>query len=161
VSFNRFSVAADQVAQRVRLNLTGDGGPTASTVAWGDYHGTVVLHLSTLKFRAADGWLLCNLGVSVPGQTASTLQFLFRTALEDDPDPLVVAGGVRADDVSANALADDWGAILQRVIWDGVLDVIEGVVNHAESQSPGRALTLMGFLAAEGLVHVEVQTADA
>jgi hypothetical protein len=158
---NRFSVTADQVLQRIRLRLAADAGPAAAAVAWSDSRGTLVLNLSSLKFRAADGWLICNLDVHPPGEPVSTLQFVFCTARENEDAPLAVAGEIRAGDAKAAALADSWGAILQRAIWDGILDVIEGVLNDTGKQSPGRALTLMRFLTAEGTVHVDVQTADA
>jgi hypothetical protein len=141
--------------------LAGDAGQSASDVAWGDYRGTLIIHLSTLKLRAAEGWLLCNLDVNEPSQPACTLQFLFRTARGEEVDPLVVAGEVRAGDPAASALADAWGAVLQRVVWDGILDVIEGVISNAGAQSPGRNLALLGFLGTESAVQVEVQTADA
>jgi hypothetical protein len=160
MSINRFTVMTEELAQRVRLRVAGDAAPGAAAVAWGDHRGTIVLHLSGLKLRATDGWLICNLDANTPGQPISTLQFLFRTAREDEANPLIIAGAIRSDEPVAS-LADEWGAVLQHIIWDGVLDIMEGVVNHAGKQSPGRALTLLGFLASEGAVQVEVQVAEA
>src|SRR6516225_6131267 len=91
MAVSRYSVPSAQVARRIQLRLAGDAGQSASDVAWGDYRGTLIIHLSTLKLRAAEGWLLCNRDMKELSQPACTLQFLFRTARGEEVDPLVVA----------------------------------------------------------------------
>jgi hypothetical protein len=159
---NRFSVVSAEVEQRIKVRLLGGAPAAQATVAWGDYRGSVELHVSTLKVVVKDGWLLCNLDANLPGDAKpSTLQFLYFLGRESDGDGLSAASTINAPGAPATALATAWGAVIQRVIWDGVLDVIEGVVNYAGKQSPNRALTLLGFLSTEGQLQVEVQVADA
>lgn len=155
---NRYSVVATEVEQRIRTRLLS--GSAQSTVAWGDYRGAIELHVATLKVAIKDGWLLCNVDANAPNAAPSTLQFLFYLGRDQDADGTTAAGTINAPGAAAG-LAQEWGSIVQRVIWDGVLDVIEGVVNYAGKQSPNRALTLLGFQSSEGQLHVEVHIADA
>jgi hypothetical protein len=157
---NRYSVVAAEVEQRIRTRLLA-GSPPSQTVAWGDYRGSIELHLGSLKAVIKDGWLLCNLDANAAGASPGTLQFIFYLGREQDANGTTAAGTINAPGEAALALAREWGPVVQRVIWDGVLDVIEGVVNYAAKQSPNRPLTLLGFQSTEGQLHVEVQTADA
>jgi hypothetical protein len=43
------------------------------------------------------------------------------------------------------------------VVWDGVLDAIEGVVGQVGREHPGRALALVGFTGADNGLHVDVE----
>lgn len=160
MALNRFTVKTDQLEQRIRRRLGGTAGATQPTVAWADTRETLVVNASSLKVRVTDGWLLCNLDVHPLEAPVATLQFLYFLGRESDGEALSAAGTIhsRATDAS---VAGAWGDVLRRVIWDGVLDVMEGVVNYAGRQAPGRALTLLGFHCTEGQLHVEVQTADA
>ena len=151
---------ASEVEKRLRLRLVGDTSPGKPAVAWADARGTIVLHLSTLNVVLKDGWLQCSFDANPADEPhPATLQFLYHLGRDSDSDGLTAASTINAP--GAPELAAAWGDVLQRVIWDGVLDVIEGVVNVAAHQNTNRALTLLGFLVSEGTLHVDVQIADA
>ena len=160
MTLNRFSVIAGEVEARIRVRLLGGAPAAQSAVAWGDGRGNVQLHIASLKVVIKDGWLLCNLDANMPSDLKPlTLQFVFFLGRESDGDGVCAASAINAPDAAELCVA--WGGVIQQVIWDGVLDVIEGVINHVGAQNPNHALTLLGYFSTEGQIHVEVQVADA
>ena len=139
----RLSVPADVVTRRMRDRLRG--GSTASKVVWQHKGQRVLLHADTLQGKLLDGWIVCEL----PAQTDQTglqkLQFVFYVGKVGEADGLQAAGTVNAPTVPGAQLADAFGAGIERVLWDAVLDCLEGMVAHVAAQRAGQKLTLGGY----------------
>lgn len=151
----RLSIAVDDVRQRVRFRL-GAAKPRLSQVIWTEGSDELLIHLDALKCGFADGWFVCDLELEAGGlngrHRVQCVYFLGRT---EQADGTRAAATLRPVGGAATAIADRWGRSLLRVIWDAVLDVIEGAVVHAGQQARAPML-LLGFSCTNQHLDVEV-----
>lgn len=138
----RYSVASTTVAARVRSRLAGSDTRAAAPVAWGERDDALIIHVPSLKLRIRNGWLLCALDVNRPGNAKLSLQLLYFVGRDGQGDDTAASSTLTG---GGAAIVDAWGTQLQRVVWDGVLDVVESVVGQVGREHPGRPLDLVGF----------------
>lgn len=151
------SLAARDLAQRMRRRLGDPAARAASAVVWQDpAAGRLLIHPDTLAVRLVDGWLLCNLDVETDETRRQRLQFVFFVGRPRDPAGLQAAGTINAPSLAAARLAAAWGAELQRVLWDAVLDAIEACVHRAQAQRDAEPVQLLGFHAGDDTFGVTV-----
>ena len=153
----KLSIATSELAQRMRERLRGAGSTTASNIVWQrQANQRVLIYTDTLNVRSVDGWLLCDLGVQTDQTGRCTLQFVFFLGRQGEGDGPRAATTINAPNRPAAQVADRWGADIQRVLWDAVLDAVEASVQHAGTQRPGEQLMLGGFHCDGSAVHVDV-----
>lgn len=152
------SVSSGEVVRRMRDRLRG--ASTAPKVVWQHRGQRALLHADALNGRLLDGWIVCELPVQTDQTGVQRLQFVFHVGKPGEADGLQAAATVNASTLEGAQLADAFGASIERVLWDAVLDCLEGMVAHAAAQKPGQPLTLGGYactgeaLSAEILVGV-------
>jgi hypothetical protein len=137
------TVSATDLSPRMRSRLAGGGAGTS--VVWQRRGQRVLLHLDSLAVKALDGWLLCNLDLESDATQRQHLQFVFFVGTDGEGDGLRAAGTVNAPTLAAAQLADLWGADVQRLLWDAVLDGLEAALALARQQQPSNPVTLEGF----------------
>lgn len=145
MSAQRLSIPAADVAPRLRERLRGDPPASSARVVWQRDGASVLVNTDSLTARFLDGWLLCNLDLETDPTGRQTLQFVYFLGRPDEGDGVQAACTINAPTAGAAQLAAAWGADLQRVLWDAVLDGIELTVYHAASLQPRVPLTLAGF----------------
>jgi hypothetical protein len=152
------SIAGRDLARRMRDRLRGAAPATARSVIWQDAAGQrVLIHHTTLAVRLVDGWLLCDLDVETDQTGRQRLQFVFFAGRPGDDAGPQAGGTINAPALTAARLAGAWGAELQRVLWDGVLDAIEACVHRADEQHRQREpITLSGFHVRDDVFGVSV-----
>ena len=155
----RWSSPAREVAERIGVRLRSGTRGTPRAVIWERDGRRLVLHLSTLAVELRDGWLLVDLLVQAGETGRQRLQFVFYLGEDGDGDGARAGGTIHTTRVDATRIADFWGEGLQRVVWDGVLDVIEGSVELSEERARGAPVSLLGFSSTDGFLHVDT-TAD-
>jgi hypothetical protein len=109
---------------------------------------------------SVDGWVVCNLDLQSDATGRQTLQFVFFLGKSADGDGLHAAATMNLSTPQAAQLGDVWGASLQRVLWDAVLDVVEAAVAQVATQKSGQALTLQGFSCSADAIHVAILAGD-
>ena len=92
------------------------------------------MHLDSFKFRFADGWLVCNIDLQNDQSGRQTLQFVYFLGDAVEAEGLQSAGTINVPALQGARLADQWGADVQRVLWDAVLDAVEASIRHAGTQ---------------------------
>jgi hypothetical protein len=137
-----------------RLRGLTPGG--AATVAWQLGANRVLIFVTSLKVRAADGWLVCNLDLQSDATQRQTLQIIFFLGQAGDASGTCASCTVNAPTPPAAQLANQWGAELQRVLWDAVLDAIEAALFQLELQSVAGPFILRGFSGTAGAIQVDV-----
>jgi hypothetical protein len=157
----RHSVAAEVIEERVRARLDGPDPQRVPAVAWAEGTDAIVIHLPSVKLRIRKGWLLCNVEANAPGGPRALLQMVYFLGRDGQSDDTVAASTIHAAGATSSALADQWGVQLQRVIWDGVLDALEGVLAQLGRQHPGKALDLIGFSGSNDSLDVDVEVKGA
>jgi hypothetical protein len=86
------------------------------------------------------------------------LQFVFFLGKKREGDGTQAGATINATTAQAAQLAEQWGAQVQRVLWDAVLDAIEAAVHRAGERKPKTELTLRGFHCTNEALNVEVLT---
>lgn len=147
----RYSIAPGELKERMRTRLLA--GTSAPDVVWRDLYDGLTLHTLTLQVRALKGWVLCGLDVTPSDGARETVQIAFRLGedgLDDGPDATAtfLAGSA--------ALQERWGSALQRVLWDGVLDLVEGAVTLAGRARTDATLQVLGFVASDDAISVDI-----
>jgi len=153
------SVAAPDVARRIGERLV-PGAPASKQIVWENNGDRILIHGESLKTRLTGGWLLCDLDIEADQVGKQTVQFVYFLGNATSGDGLSAGTVVNAPTAAAAQLADRWGAAIQRVIWDAVLDAVEASLVQAASQSPGQKLTLAGFYATDTALTVSVMTGE-
>lgn len=148
---HRYAIGPTDLKERMRVRLLG--GTSASDVQWGDLYDSVSVHTGTLQVRVLKGWVVCSLDVTPSDGARETAQLAFRVG-EDGADDSTDASVTFL--AGSAALQERWGNALQRVLWDAMLDLLEGAVNLAGRARPGTPIQLLGFLAADDSVIVDV-----
>ncbi|HEV2069815.1 MAG TPA: hypothetical protein VGR26_08480 [Acidimicrobiales bacterium] len=151
------SISTRELTQRLRERLEpGKSG----TVIWQDGGDRVLLFAGRLRARSVDGWLLCDLDVQTDQTDRQTLQFVFYLGQRGDGDGPRAAATINAPTLAQAQLADRWGADIQRVLWDGVLDAVEvAVANFGDAAE--EAVLLTGFHVDAEDLHVDVLVGDS
>lgn len=153
----KVSVHTTDLVPRVRDRLRSTAPGSALRVTWQRQDGQrLVINLNSLKIRIVDGWLLCGLDAQTDQTGVQTLQFVFFLGRPNEADGGRAAGTVNAATAGAAQIAAVWGADLQRVIWDCVLDALEASLWQAGTQQSGQKLTLQGFHCTDNYLQVEV-----
>jgi hypothetical protein len=139
----------------VRSRLAGSDARAAAPVAWGERSDALVINVPSVKVRIKDGWLLCAFDVNRPGEAKASLQLVYFLGRDGQGDDTSAASTVSAGGPGV-AIADAWGTQLQRVVWDGVLDALEGVLGQVGREHPARPLDLIGFCGIDDGLAVDV-----
>jgi hypothetical protein len=156
MSAQRLSIPAADVTRRLRERLRGDPPATSPRVVWQRDGTSVLVNTDSLTARFLDGWLLCNLDLQTDQTGRQTLQFVYFVGRRDEGDGVQAACTINAPTAGAAQIAAAWGADLQRVLWDAVLDAIELTVYHAASLQPRVPLTLGGFHCTDQALVVDI-----
>jgi len=151
------SLAARNLTLRIRERLADGAALSSQSILWQDAsRGRLLIHPPTLVVRLVDGWLLCNLDAETDQTKRQQLQFVFFLGRRGDGDGPQAAATINAPSLLSAQLAAMWGAELQRVLWDAVLDAVEACVHRAEAAHRGQPLTLGGFHVDDDMFRVSV-----
>jgi hypothetical protein len=153
------TIAAGDLIGRIGQRLV-PGAPASKQVVWLDNGDRVLIHGESLNARLTGGWLICDLDLEAAPSGKQTVQFIYFLGNSTTGDGLNAGCTINAPTAGAAQLADRWGATVQRVIWDAVLDAVEACLFHAGTQSPGQTLTLAGFNATDTTLNVNVLTGE-
>ena len=151
----RLAIATSDLARRFGERLRGTT-TTAPNVVWQEDGHRLLIRTESVAVRSVDGWLLVNLDVQTDQTGRATLQFVFFLGRAAEGSGPQAAGVVNAPNALAAQVADRWGAELQRVLWDGVLDGVEASIARAAALKPGKSLLLAGFHCDATSLHVDV-----
>ena len=150
------SISAADLAARMKQRLSALAPTPAARVVWEDAGQRVLLHLDSLRARVVEGWLLCQLDLETDQTQRQPLQFVYYLGVAGEGGGVQAAATINAATVPASQLADRWGAQVQRVLWDAVLDGIETSIRHVKEQQPGQRVQLQGFTGATNVLNVKV-----
>ena len=150
------SISAADLGARMKQRLSALAPTPAARIVWEDAGQRVLLHLDSLRARVVDGWLLCQLDLETDQTQRQPLQFVYYLGVATEGGGMQAAATINAASVAASQLADRWGAQVQRVLWDAVLDGIETSIRHVKEQQPGQRVQLVGFTGATNLLSVKV-----
>ena len=150
------SIPAGELLKRMQQRLAG--GDVHKKVVWQDGRQQVLLHLDSLRIRAVDGWLLCNLDLETDPTKRQLLQFVYFLGQAGDADGLHASASINAATIPSSQLADRWGPDVQRLLWDAVLDGIAAAVQHVREQKQNLPMTLQGFSCDNDILQVQVLT---
>jgi hypothetical protein len=150
------SISAGDLAARMKQRLSGLAPNPTARIVWEDAGQRVLLHLDSLRARIVDGWLLCQLDLETDQTQRQALQFVYYLGVSGEGGGVQAASTINAASVAASQLADRWGAHVQRLLWDAVLDGIEASIRHVKEQQPGQRVQLQGFTGATNLLNVKV-----
>jgi hypothetical protein len=154
------SVSADQLTGRMQERLHGLNPAPLKTILWQQRGAAVLIYVDSLELRLLTGWLLCNLDLQTDAQGRQTLQFVFYLGTPGLGDGLHAGGSINASTTQAAHLAEVWGATVQRVLWDAVLDALEAFLAQAAAQNPGQPLAIQGFQAAPNFLSAIIIAGD-
>jgi hypothetical protein len=118
---------------------------TATQVVWQHRGERILLHTEGLQAEVLDGWIVCDLPVQTDQTGRQSLQLVYYVGTSTEADGLQAAATVNAPSAEAARLADAFGAQIERVLWDAVLDCLEGALAHVAKQFGGQKLTLAGY----------------
>ena len=145
----------------MKQRLSGLGPNPAARIVWEHAGQRVLLHLDSLRARIVDGWLLCQLDLETDQTQRQALQFVFYLGVPGEGGGMQAASTINAASVAASQLADRWGAHVQRLLWDAVLDGIETSIRHVREQQPGQRVQLRDFTSATNSLHINVLAGNA
>lgn len=155
----KLSTATAEIGARMRERLRGPA-TGAANVVWQQEGRQVLIFTESLVVRCVDGWIICSLDVQSDQTGRQTLEFVFCLGTPDRGRGVQAASTVNAASLPAAQVADYWGADLQRVLWDAVVDVVEASVTHAHRVERGKEIVLGGFHCDGDAVHVDVAAVD-
>lgn len=137
------SFPIEDLTQRMKERLAA--GQAVTTIVWQKKHQRVLIHLDTLMLRALHAWIVCQVDAETDPTGRQRLQFVFYIGAKEEGDGPTAGGAINAADDGAAQIAETWGADLQRVLWDAVVDGIESCMQYAKQRKPGMTLNLKGF----------------
>lgn len=155
------SVAAGELSGRIAGRLGGLPPVVPASVVWQRGQQRVLLHIDSLHLVLVDGWLVCGIDLETDPTGRQNLQLVYYLGTAADGDSVQAAAVVNAVTAPAAQIAGTWGADLERVIWDAVLDIIEGTIFFAGSRNPGQTLQFLGFNGTNGAIEVYVAVGEA
>jgi len=139
------SLSGDQLARRMQDRLRGLNAAAPNTIVWQQNNNKILIFADSLAAKLLNGWLLCNLDLQCDQTGKQTLQFVFFLGSPADGDGVHAGCTINAATPQAGQIAQVWGAALQRVLWDAVLDALEVSCEQAAAQHPNTTLALQGF----------------
>lgn len=142
------SLSAEQLQKRMQDRLGGLNPAAPNTVLWQQKDSTALLYVDSVRARLVPGWLVCDADMQSDQTGRQTLQFVYYLGMAGQGDGLQASGAVNAGNPQASQLAEVWGATVQRVLWDAVLDGLEAFVSQVAAKYPGQAVAIQGFQAA-------------
>lgn len=156
--------APADVETRIRQRLLGVQ-TTARQVVWRIGDQSVLIRREAVRVRLLRGWLLVALELQTDQTGRCVLELVYhlgaaRTGQQSGP---VATGGlgaavkINAATLQATQLAEIWGADLQRVVWDAVLDAIELALQRAKRTNDEPAV-VRGFHVGPDALTVDVLT---
>ena len=155
----KMSILPGELGVRMRDRLRGNS--TQLKVVWQRPDGQrLLIDTSTFKARMLDGWLLASVDLQTDQTGKQNLQFVFFVGKPGEGDSVQGSATINAPSAAAAQIAAVWGADLQRVLWDAVLDGIEAAVHRAATTKPGEKLTLQGFHCTSEGFHADVLTGE-
>lgn len=153
------TIATPDIARRIGERLIPTA-PVSKQIVWQDDGDRILIHGESLNARFTGGWLVCDLDLEADQVGKQTVQFVYFLGTGATAAGPNAGSAVNAPTAGAAQIADRWGATVQRVIWDAVLDAVEACLFHAGTQNPGQKLTLAGFYATDTTLNVSVLTGD-
>jgi hypothetical protein len=138
------TVGAADVQSRIRQRLIGVD-QTARQVVWQSDDRAVLIRSDSVRTRLLDGWLIVAIELETDQTGRRTLELVYRLGTPKSGSGTGAAVKINAATPEALALAEVWGADLQRVVWDAVLDSIEAAVAAVRRKEPRQPLVLRGF----------------
>jgi hypothetical protein len=154
------SLSADQLTKRLQDRIRGLSAASPNTVLWQQQGSRVLIFVDSLRARLLPGWLLCNLDLQADETGRQTLQLVFYIGSSGQGDGLHAGATINASTPQATQLAGVWGAALQRVLWDAVLDALEAFVEQTAAQHPGVPVAIQGFQATQNALAAVVLAGD-
>lgn len=144
----RVPLAAVTAAVQDRLT-----GQHHGAVVWSRHDSELLVDPRAVKLRATAGFLVAELGVESQETGPVVARLVVYLGTPTAGAGLAVAA---THDASTPAvLADAWGDALRGVVWEGLLDVVEGAT-VAASQAAGAPLAVLGLTGAEDAVLIAV-----
>jgi hypothetical protein len=156
----RWSTESSELGERIQFRLRGGSTAAPRVLLWEHGGRQLLLHLATLRVSIKEGWLLVDLGVETEPTGRRVLQFVFFLGADGRGEGTSAGGTIHTDSREGAQLAQLWGAELRRAIWDGVLDIIEGSISHAERGAGRERLTVVGFSCSDDQLHVDILSGD-
>jgi hypothetical protein len=150
------SIAVGELNQRMAARLRGSSTLASPSVVWQQATQRLLIHVDSLQSRGVDGWLITNLDVETAPTSRQRLQFIYFLGTEGGGDGLRAGATMNLTSTAAAQLADQWGADIQRVLWDAVLDGIEASLEHIREGNPRQPLKLAGFTCQSDELNVRV-----
>lgn len=105
--------------------------------------------------RLTGGYLTAQFHVETVETGIATVDFVF--FLGDADTGANKAASVTHDANAPDVIMDTWGETMRSVVWEGVLDVIEGAA-VAVSDASGIPLCVLGFTGGEDRILIAVGT---
>ncbi len=138
------TVAAADVESRIRQRLIGVG-TTARHVVWQTGDHSVLIRSDLVRARLLEGWLVVSIELETDQTGRRPLELVYRLGTPKSGRGTGAAVKINAATPEALSLAEVWGADLQRVVWDAVLDSVEAAVRAVRRKEPRQPLVLRGF----------------
>ena len=148
-------IRGGDVEERTRQRLIG--GPDRQVV-WRSGEQSVLLRRDLVRVRLLRGWLVVGIDLTTTQTGRCPLQLVYFLGDDQRGDGATAAVRINAGTPDATALAEIWGADLQRVVWDAVLDAVQAALVRATNVAKGQPVTLRGFRAADGALQVDIVT---
>lgn len=154
VTPKRLSIAIEELRERILHRLSG-GRVDDSQLIWKEGEDELLLNLGSLRSVCKPGWLVVELELEAGDSGRERVQLVFFLGREGRGDGRTASTTIQTGSEAGLRIADRWGAALQRVVWDAVLDLVEGAVAWAEAEL-GAAPELLGFTCSEAGLSVDV-----
>ena len=154
------SLAIAEIGRRMRERLRGSSHSDIPAVVWQQNGHRVLIDTGSLEVRALDGWLLCALKLVTDETGVEPLQVVFYLGSRTEGDGPQGSVTINAASTGAAQIADRWGADLQRVLWDAVLDGVEAAVDRVAAQAGPQPVILAGFHCTPEALVVNVAAGD-
>src|SRR5690242_2485042 len=84
------SIPSGDLGPRMQARLRGSS-PASAAVVWQESGKSVIVHVSSLKAKVLDGWVVCNLDLQADTTGRQTLQFVYFLGSSTDADGLHAA----------------------------------------------------------------------
>lgn len=143
------SITLEEIYQAVKERIAGTNQPTTEKVVWarGSSEMVVGIHCT---LQATGGYLRAHFHAETTetGPIECQLVFFLGTAEIGSGKAASVSHTLDAPEF----IVDAWGDALRTVVWEGLLDVIEGATIAACQLGGGIPLRLLGFTGGENRV---------
>lgn len=141
---NSLTVGAAELERRIRQRLMGVES-AARHVVWQTAEQSVLIRTDRVRVRLLEGWLVVSVELDTDQTGRQSVELVYRLGSPGSGGGTGAAVKINAATPEALALAEVWGADLQRIVWDAVLDAIEVAVRTIRAKAPREPLVLRGF----------------